>query len=113
MRSHIASSSGSSDDAITMAAPSCARRLMSLVNLGLGPNVDATCWLVEQEHLGAGQQALGERDFLLVSTGELVDLDVGARRLDPQRRDRPGAPRRSPPAPDDVECVETGRARRA
>ena len=36
----------------------------------LAPDVDAARRLVEQQHLGRGQQPLGDDDLLLVAAGE-------------------------------------------
>ena len=88
MRSHIASSSGSSDDAITMAAPSCASSADQSVDLRFGADVDTPGRFIEQKHPRLGEQAFGESDLLLIPARELVDVDAGARRLDAQLLDR-------------------------
>ena len=87
-RSHMARISGSSDEAIRMAAPLCARWLIKRVDLRLGAHVDAARRLVQQQHRGPVEQALGQDDLLLVAAGQLVHDGKSARRLDVQLVDR-------------------------
>ena len=74
------------------------------LDLGLGADVDAARWIVEEQHPWLEAQDAGEQDLLLVSAGQLADPLIGARRLDPQAaherldervlpalRDEPGA----------------------
>ena len=79
MRSHIASSSGSSDDAITMPRTLGGQLADQRVDLRLGADVDAAGRLVEEQHARLRQQALGERDLLLVAARQRVDERSGAR----------------------------------
>ena len=54
------------------------------LDLGLGADVDAARWIVEEQHPWLEAQDAGEQDLLLVAAGQLADPLVGTRRLDPQ-----------------------------
>ena len=39
-------------------------------NLGLGSDINAARWFIQEQHLGLRQQALGKDDLLLVTTAQ-------------------------------------------
>ena len=55
-----------------MPLPSSASRLMIVVDLVLGADVDAAGGLVEDQHVGVGEHPLRQHDLLLVAAGELA-----------------------------------------
>ena len=61
-----------------------------LVDLVLRSDVDASCGLVEDEHLRLGEHPLGQDNLLLVAAGQLADAFVDRRCLD--QRERLGSP---------------------
>src|SRR5437016_11365808 len=67
-----------------------------LIDLETGADVDPARWLVEDEHLGAAEEPLGEHYLLLIASGEVGDELVDRRRLDVQVVDQllGGAPLR-------------------
>ena len=71
--------SGSSEEATTTAVPSRGEAADDLVDLGLGADVDAVRRLVEEQHLGPGEERAGEERLLLVAARERGDrlADVG------------------------------------
>ena len=52
------------------------------MNLGLGADVDALCWLVEDQDRGFGRQPAGEGDLLLIAARQVADRRLDRRRLD-------------------------------
>ena len=82
MRSQMPSSSGISDEITRMPLPSSASRLMMRVDLVLGADVDAARRLVEDQHLGVGEQPLRQHHLLLVAAGQVADRLVDAGRAD-------------------------------
>ena len=77
-------SSSSSEEISTTPRPVCGQLVDQRLHLGLGADVDAAGRLVEQQHLRVQAQQPGEEHLLLVAAGQLADLLVRARRLDPQ-----------------------------
>ena len=53
-----------------------------VVNVALGPDVDALCGLIEQENGGADFDPLGQHTLLLVAAGESAHHLCGVARAD-------------------------------
>src|SRR5215208_2547363 len=75
---HLFQLRGDKDDA----QPLRRETIHELLYLRLRSHVDAARGLVQYEHLGIHAQPAGQKDFLLVATGELPDWLVWARSLD-------------------------------
>src|SRR5580704_8158964 len=56
------------------------------MNLGLGADVDAARWLIEDQELGIVGEPLSEHDFLLVAAGEPASDLVDRACLDAESR---------------------------
>ncbi len=79
---HLLELRGDEEDRVALAGEA----VHDLEDLRLGAHVDAPRRLVEQQHPGGGQEALGHHDLLLVAAGQRAD--VGARGWRPGPRGR-------------------------
>src|SRR6478735_10027703 len=84
-----------------------------LLDLGLGADVDAASGLVEDQHLGLGDQPAGQQHLLLVASGEVAHQRVGVGRTDVELLDVvgdqavPGGLRdRAEPAAAGLQCEQ-------
>ena len=87
MRWLVRSTSSSSDEMNTQDMPSSARDEDELLDVGLGPDVDAAGRLVEDEQARARRQPAGEDHLLLVAAAQVLDRLVGRRRGDVEELD--------------------------
>ena len=69
MRSQMPSSSGSSEEMTRIALPCVGEPVDDRVDLVLRADVDAAGRLVEDQHVGVGEDPLGQHDLLLVAAG--------------------------------------------
>ena len=113
IRSASPSSSGSSEEIITIPAPPVGHVLDQPVDLALRADVDPARRLAQHDHVRREREPAREDDLLLVAAREVDDRRRQRRRLDRRSaRPRRAASLRSSPRVDDARGARAGRARR-